>query len=47
MARQIINFLFDLVGTITLLLLLLFLRNLQNQTEYNYEKLNLTIMVVC
>ena len=26
-------------------LLLLLLRNPQNQTEYNYEKLNLTIMV--
>jgi len=28
-------------------LLLLLLRNPQNQTEYDYEKLNLTIMVTC
>ena len=29
------------------LIILLLLRNPQNQTEYNYEKLNLTIMVIC
>ena len=33
--------------TVTLLLLLLLLRNPQNQTEYDYEKINLTIMVTC
>ena len=36
---------FRFIRFVLLLLLLLLLRNPQNQTEYNYEKLNLTIMV--